>query len=92
MARILVVDDEKSILDTIEASLREQGHAVEAADSGEMAIALMRKQVPDILLTDLRMDGMSGLDLLGKAREYFPGVTPVIMTAYGTIDTAISAM
>lgn len=92
MARILVVDDEKSILGTIEASLREQGHTVETADSGEMAIALMRKQVPDILLTDLRMDGMSGLDLLGKAREYFPGATVVIMTAFGSIDTAVAAM
>src|SRR5690242_5536252 len=57
-----------------------------------MAITLMRKALPDILLTDLRMDGMSGLDLLGKAREYFPSATVVIMTAYGTIDTAVAAM
>lgn len=92
MARILVVDDEKSICSTIEAALKNVGHQVEIADSGEMAIALMRKASPDILLTDLRMDGMSGLDLLGKAREYFPSSTVVIMTAYGTIDTAIAAM
>src|SRR4029079_902542 len=68
------------------------GHQVEVADSGEMAITLMRKSVPEILLTDLRMDGMSGLDLLGKAREYFPTATVVMMTAYGTIDTAVAAM
>ncbi len=92
MARLLVVDDEKSICSTIEAAMKSAGHQVEVADSGEMAIALMRKTTPDILLTDLRMDGMSGLDLLGKAREYFPSVTVVIMTAYGTIDTAVSAM
>ena len=92
MARILVVDDERSICTTIEAALRNVGHQVEVADSGEMAITLMRKSVPDILLTDLRMDGMSGLDLLGKAREYFPSATVVIMTAYGTIDTAVAAM
>jgi len=92
MARLLVVDDEKSICSTIEAALKNVGHQVEVADSGEMAITLMRKQVPDILLTDLRMDGMSGLDLLGKTREYFPSATVVIMTAYGTIDTAVSAM
>ncbi len=72
--------------------MKESGHQVEIADSGEMAITLMRKQVPDILLTDLRMDGMSGLDLLNKAREYFPSATPVIMTAYGSIDTAVAAM
>ncbi len=92
MARLLVVDDEKSILSTMEAVLKEQGHQVETAESGEMAIALMRRQVPEILLTDLRMDGMSGLDLLGKAREYFPSATVVIMTAYGSIDTAVAAM
>ena len=92
MARLLVVDDEKSICSTVEAALRADGHQVEIADSGEMAITLMRRNPPEILLTDLRMDGMSGLDLLGKTREYFPSVTPVIMTAFGTIDTAVAAM
>jgi NtrC-family two-component system response regulator AlgB len=92
MARVLVVDDEKSICSTIETALKESGHQVEVAESGEMAITLMRRQVPDIVLTDLRMDGMSGLDLLTKAREYFPSATTVIMTAYGSIDTAVSAM
>ncbi|HUP55835.1 MAG TPA: response regulator, partial [Bdellovibrionota bacterium] len=86
------MDDEKSICSTIEAALKNVGHQVEIADSGELALAMMRKQSPDILLTDLRMDGMSGLDLLSKAKEYFPEVTPVIMTAYGTIDTAVAAM
>lgn len=92
MARLLVVDDEKSICSTIEAAMKSIGHQVDVADSGELALAVMRKNVPDILLTDLRMDGMSGLDLLGKAREYFPTVTVVVMTAYGTIDTAVAAM
>ena len=92
MSRLLVVDDEKSICSTIEAVLKQSGHQVEVADSGEMAITLMRKQVPDILLTDLRMDGMSGLDLLNKTREHFPSATVVIMTAFGTIDTAVSAI
>jgi two-component system, NtrC family, response regulator AlgB len=92
VARVLVVDDEKSICNTIEAALKSAGHHVEVADSGEMAITFMRRVVPDILITDLRMDGMSGLDLLSKAREYFPSATVVIMTAYGTIDTAVSAM
>jgi NtrC-family two-component system response regulator AlgB len=92
VARILVVDDERSILTTIEAALKNLGHLVELAESGEMAITLMRRSVPDIILTDLRMDGMSGLDLLGKAREYFPTATVVLMTAFGTIDTAVSAI
>ena len=81
MARLLVVDDEKSICSTIETVVRSMGHDVEVADSGEMALNMMRRQAPDILLTDLRMDGMSGLDLLGKTREYFPSVTVAMMTA-----------
>lgn len=92
MARVLVVDDEKSICSTIKAALESCSHHVEVADSGELAIAMMRKSVPDILITDLRMDGMSGLDLLGKAREYFPSASVVVMTAYATIDTAVAAM
>ncbi|MEN9722815.1 MAG: hypothetical protein RJB38_801 [Pseudomonadota bacterium] len=92
MAKLLVVDDESGICSTMEAALVAAGHEVVIADSGEMALSLMRRATPEILITDLRMDGMSGLDLLGKTREYFPTVTPVIMTAYGTIDTAVSAM
>ena len=92
MAKLLVVDDEKSICTTIEAAMKLVGHQVDIADSGEMALSVMRRNTPDILLTDLRMDGMSGLDLLAKAREYFPSVTVVLMTAYGTVDTAVSAM
>lgn len=92
MARLLVVDDERSITGTIEAAMKAAGHQVDVADSGEMAISLMRRQTPDILLTDLRMDGMSGIDLLAKSKEYFPSVTGVIMTAFGTIDTAVNAM
>ncbi|MFN7685285.1 MAG: sigma-54-dependent transcriptional regulator [Oligoflexia bacterium] len=92
MAKLLIVDDEPGICSTMEAALSAAGHSVQVADSGEMALSLMRRQSPDILITDLRMDGMSGLDLLGKTREYFPGVTPVIMTAYATVDTAVSAM
>jgi NtrC-family two-component system response regulator AlgB len=92
VARILVVDDERSICTTIEAVLKNFGHQVEVAESGELAIAMMRRSVPELILTDLRMDGMSGLDLLGKAREYFPTATVVIMTAYGAIDTAVSAI
>jgi NtrC-family two-component system response regulator AlgB len=92
MAKLLVVDDEVGIRSTMEAALVTAGHSVQTADSGELALSLMRRQSPDILITDLRMDGMSGLDLLGKTREYFPTVTPVIMTAYATVDSAVSAM
>ncbi len=92
MAKLLVVDDEQGICSTVEAALSAAGHVVQVADSGELALSIMRRNPPDILITDLRMDGMSGMDLLGKTREYFPAVTPVIMTAFATIDTAVNAM
>jgi NtrC-family two-component system response regulator AlgB len=92
LARILVVDDEKTILTLMQATLTAQGHTVERAESGEVAIPLLRKFTPDILITDLRMDGMSGLDLLGKVKEYFSSTTVVLMTAFASIDTAVSAM
>jgi DNA-binding NtrC family response regulator len=92
VARILVVDNEKSICSTIETAFKTLGHFVEVAESGEVAIVRMDQSLPDILLTDLRMDGMSGLDLLKKSQEYSLPPTVVVMTAYGTIDTAVTAM
>jgi NtrC-family two-component system response regulator AlgB len=92
MAKILVVDDEPGIRLNLEAVLREFGHSVEAVDSGEKAIAVMRRVQPDIVISDVRMDGMSGVELLGKTREYFPGTTVVLMTAYASVDSAVNAM
>lgn len=90
--KILVVDDEKQIGTTVRDALRLGGHEVQVTDCGEMALALMRKALPDVLLTDLRMDGIGGMELLGKTRQYFPTVTPVVMTAQGTIESAVAAI
>jgi len=92
MSRILIVDDEVSICTALGAVLSSMGHQVETAESGEMALTQLRKHTFDIMMTDLRMDGMTGIELLSKVREYFPAVSSVIMTAYGTIDTAVQAM
>ena len=95
MARLLVVDDEKSICSTIEAALKSAGHEVQAADSGELAVAMMRKQPPDILLTDLRMDGMSGLELTQKIRTApdspNPFVPIVMLTGHTTPERVHAA-
>ena len=92
MAKILIVDDEANIRINLEAILRDQGHSVESVDSGEKALMIMRRVTPEILLTDVRMEGMSGIDLLGKTREYFPSVTVLLMTAYASVDTAVNVM
>ena len=92
MSRILIVDDETNISMMLEEILKNKGHGVECADSGELALALLRKSVFDIVITDLRMEGMSGLELLTKCREYFPSVTVVLMTAFASVDNAVAAM
>ena len=92
MARILVVDDERNISEMLATVLRAKGHEVDLADSGEAAIARLRRGSIDWVMTDLRMDGMSGIELLVKCKEYFPSVTMVLMTAYASIDTAVAAM
>ncbi|MBC7690673.1 MAG: sigma-54-dependent Fis family transcriptional regulator [Methylotenera sp.] len=90
--KFLVVDDEAAIRETVAEALQALNHEIEIADSAEMAITLMRRNLPDVLLTDMRMSGMNGIELLTKTREHFPTVTTVVMTAQGTIETAISAM
>ena len=90
--RLLVVDDEHGILVALKGLFGKEGYEVETAESGEEALAKVKAGLFHVIITDLSMQGMSGLDLLGKTREYFPSVTVVIMTAFGTIDTAVAAI
>ena len=70
MALILVVDDEPGIREMVRAALRYDGHSVVAAASGEEALGILKKDSFDLLVTDLSMPGMSGVDLLRKASGY----------------------
>jgi len=92
MAVILVVDDEplqRSILETI---LSEEGYETYTASSGEEALQLARSYNPDIVLTDLKMKGMDGIALLDRIKSLKPESTVVLMTAFGTVTTAVEAM
>ena len=89
---ILVVDDESSILELLREYLRARGHAVETAANGERALELIEDQAFDVVLTDMKMPGIGGLDLLAKLREHPLPVATILMTGYGTIDSAIRAM
>jgi len=92
MARILVVDDEEGLREFLAEALHDDGHAtVEAAD-GEEALRLVRASSFDLVLTDLRMPGLSGLDLLRRLRAEQPETEVVVMTAYGTVESAVEAM
>jgi DNA-binding NtrC family response regulator len=91
-AKILIVDDEVIMRESLSGWLERDGHSVQTAASGEIAIAKCRQTRFDILLVDIKMEGMSGLEVLRRIRESDPDVAVVMITAFGSISTAIEAM
>jgi two-component system response regulator HydG len=89
---VLVVDDDEANRVTLERILSREGYRVVHADSGRAAMERLRDERVDLVLTDLKMPGMSGIDLLKAARKVDPDVEVVVMTAYGTVETAVEAM
>jgi two-component system response regulator HydG len=89
---VLVVDDDAANRVTLERILDREGYRVLHAESGRAAMTLLRDERVDLLLTDLKMPGMGGIDLLKAARKVDPDVEVVVMTAYGTVETAVEAM
>jgi two-component system response regulator HydG len=90
--RILVVDDQRNMRATTALLLRAEGYTVDEAGSGEEALAWLQDHQVDLLLTDLKMEPMDGLTLLKRAIEVSPRLSVIVMTAYGSIDTAVEAM
>ena len=68
------------------------GFSVRLAETGEQAITLLYEAPADVVLTDLKMPGMTGLDLLGEVRQRWPGTQVVLMTGHGTVERAVEAM
>lgn len=89
---ILLIDDDPSLRRVIEYSLVESGYSVHPAASGEEGLALFQKGTCDAVVTDITMPGMSGLEVLVKVRQADPNVPVIVITAYGTIESAVSAM
>jgi len=90
--KILIVDDEKDILRALEFILSREGYSVSTATSGEEAIELLKKDEYDLVLTDLRMEGMDGLEVLQMTLQMRPSTLVIIMTAYATVESAVTAM
>ena len=90
--RILVVDDDESLRWVTQAQLQQSGYEVNAAASGNEGLASIRQVPPDLVITDLMMPGMSGLDLLRKIRADYPEILVIVVTAFGTVETAVEAM
>jgi two-component system response regulator FlrC len=89
---ILVIDDEPQMLLAIQETLRRRGYTVASAASGMEALCRMKEKSFDLILTDMRMPEVSGLDLLRRMRGTMPNVPVILLTAYGTIENAVDAM
>ena len=92
MRRVLVVDDEENLRLVLRTLLKKHGYEVEVADSGESALAALDSFDPDVILTDVRMPRMGGLDLLSALKAKQHPATVIVMSAYGNVDLAIEAM
>jgi two-component system response regulator FlrC len=92
VARILVADDEAGIREFLSDALAADGHEVEAAADGDAASRALDRRSFDLLFTDLRMPGQSGLSLLRKVRAEQPELQVIVLTAHATVDTAVEAM
>ena len=91
MAEILIVDDDSQLRQSFEKLLRQEGHSVRVAASGEAGVEAVRQSIPDLVIMDMRMPGMSGLEAYQQMRVIDPRLTVIIMTAYGTTEVAIEA-
>ncbi len=92
MAQLLIVDDERSICELLEISFRKQGHKVEVATNGEAAKRRLASQMFDIVVSDICMPDMDGVELLRYCKEVSPATTFILVTGVPTIDTAIDAV
>ncbi len=90
--KVLVVDDEKDICSALEFILKRQDYDVKVANSGEKAVEMIKKEFFDVILTDLKMGKVDGIEVLERAKEVTPNTSVIIMTAFGSIESAVNAM
>ncbi len=91
MNRILIIDDDDQLRISFQRLLTEEGYSVDAAPSGEMGISLIQSKPPDLVILDMRLPGMNGLETFRRINAADPKLPVIIMTAFGTTETAIEA-
>ncbi len=91
-ASILVVEDDPSLRRIMQVRMEHHGFRVECAESGEEGMAALEREPFDLLLTDLMLPGMSGLEVLKQAKAQHPATAVIVLTAFGTVETAVEAM
>ena len=92
MAKILVVDDEKKMVALLKSALEHRGHEVVGAFGGQEALAAARATMFDVVLTDLRMEPVDGLQVLDGVKEISPETAVIILTAYAEVQNAVRAL
>lgn len=90
--RILVVEDDESLRRVTQVQLQQAGYEVATASCAREALAMLEKSPQDLVLTDLKMPGMSGVELLRRIKADYPEIIVVVVTAFGTIESAVEAM
>ncbi len=90
--KVLIVDDEMLMRNFLVETLKRKGIEAMQSESGEKAVKLIREQSFDMVITDLKMPGMTGMDVLKKIKELSPNTLVMIVTAFGTIENAVEAM
>ena len=90
--KILVVDDEHLIRWSLEQNLKKQGYEVATAANGEDALRMAREEQPDLMLLDINLPGMNGIEVLEKVKEFDEDVVVIMVTAHGGLETAVNAM
>lgn len=90
--RILLVDDEKDFVELLSLRLEEAGESVTAAYSGQECIEALEKQDYDVVILDIKMPGMTGIQTLRKIKSTFPLVEVILLTGHGTTETAVEGM
>ena len=92
MPNILIVEDEPKMLRLLELNLAEEGYKISLAADAEAGLKILRQDPIDLVLTDLKLPGMSGLGLLQEVKQLNAHLPVIVMTAYGTVETAVEAM
>ncbi len=90
--KILIVDDDSHICNAIAESLKMEGYGIVTAATGEEALEILKKDFLNIVLSDLKMPGMNGVEVLKQVKKLSPDTEVILMTAYGTVETAVGAM
>ena len=90
--QVLVVDDEENIRLFLLTMLQQKGYSVRTADCAEQALSLLQEAPADFVLTDVKMPGMSGIELCKALRARYPELVVVVMSAYGSVEQALEAV